>query len=342
MKKLALLLVTLFTMTVSASAMSYEQAREEALFLTDKMAYELNLTEDQYEAAYEINLDYLMRVNTVDDLYGTYWRYRNLDLSYILLDWQYRAFCDAAYFYRPIYWAGGYWHFGIYARYPYRDYLYFGRPDFYAVYRGGHSWRMNGGHSWYRGRRNWGHPDRGPAFGMRDGYQRGNYRNGVSGNRSFGNLNRSRSNVGNNRSFGTGAKSNVGNRSYGTRSNRSYGTGSNRSYGQFGSGARSRANVGSTTQNHKTRSFGGSRNYNTLPKSSTRATVTRSPQSTRSFGGSTRSMNRGSFERTPQRSTFSAPRSSSSSSRSFSAPRSTSRSSRSTSGSSHGSFGGHR
>ena len=47
---------------VAASAMSYSQAREQALFLTDKMAYELNLTDDQYEAAYEINLDYLLSV----------------------------------------------------------------------------------------------------------------------------------------------------------------------------------------------------------------------------------------------------------------------------------------
>ena len=63
MKKFILAMVTLFTMTVStASAMSYEQARQQALFLTDKMAYELNLTDDQYEAAYEVNLDYLMGV----------------------------------------------------------------------------------------------------------------------------------------------------------------------------------------------------------------------------------------------------------------------------------------
>ena len=48
---------------------------------------------------------------------GVYWRQRNLDLSYILLDWQYRAFCDATYFYRPLYWDGGFWHFGIYARF---------------------------------------------------------------------------------------------------------------------------------------------------------------------------------------------------------------------------------
>ena len=88
MKKLMIILTALFTMTVSANAMSYEQARQQALFLTDKMAYELNLTEDQYEAAYEINLDYLMGVNSYDDVYGTYWTHRNLDMSYVLFDWQ--------------------------------------------------------------------------------------------------------------------------------------------------------------------------------------------------------------------------------------------------------------
>ena len=110
MKKLIAALAALFIMTASANAMSYEQARRQALFLTDKMAYELNLTEDQYEVAYEINLDYLMGVNSPDDLYGPYWQHRNLDLSYILLDWQYQAFLDAVYFYRPLYWSNGYWH----------------------------------------------------------------------------------------------------------------------------------------------------------------------------------------------------------------------------------------
>ena len=60
MKKLIISLISLFVLTVSANAMSYNQARRQALFLTDKMAYELNLTDDQYEAAYEINLDYLV------------------------------------------------------------------------------------------------------------------------------------------------------------------------------------------------------------------------------------------------------------------------------------------
>ncbi|MBQ3858743.1 MAG: hypothetical protein II775_08820, partial [Prevotella sp.] len=159
MKKMIIALIALLTITVSASAMSYNQARDEALFLTDKMAYELNLTDEQYEAAYEINLDYLMSIDSYDNLFGVYWNQRNLDLQYVLLDWQYRAFLNCLYFYRPIYWDGGYWHFRIYARYPHRNYFYFGRPRVYVVYRGGHSWRHNGGRSWYANR-TWRHHDR--------------------------------------------------------------------------------------------------------------------------------------------------------------------------------------
>lgn len=207
MKKMIIALVTMFMVTfTSASAMSYEQARQQALFLTDKMAYELNLTDDQYEAAYEVNLDYLMGVNTVDDLYGIYWRQRNMDLSYILLDWQYRTFLSASYFYRPLYWDGGYFHFGIYARYPRRDYFFFGRPHFYTVYRGGHSWRMNGGRSWYHGREFGGpRPGGNPRIGMRDGFNRGDFGRG----RTFGNMNRqssTRTTVTRDRSFGNGPR----------------------------------------------------------------------------------------------------------------------------------------
>lgn len=45
---------------LAAHAIPFDKARREALFLTDKMAYELNVNEVQYEALYEINLDYLM------------------------------------------------------------------------------------------------------------------------------------------------------------------------------------------------------------------------------------------------------------------------------------------
>ena len=43
MKKMMMTLIAMLTMTVSVNAMSFEQARNEALFLTDKMAYTLHL-----------------------------------------------------------------------------------------------------------------------------------------------------------------------------------------------------------------------------------------------------------------------------------------------------------
>ena len=162
--------------TISAKAMSYEQARNEALFLTDKMAYELNLTEEQYEAAYEINLDYLMGVTGRADVFGTYWERRNLDMSYILYDWQWNAFVAATYFYRPLYWEAGYWHFGIYLRYPHREYFYFGYPHFYVTYRGGHAWHRHGGHGYYHGHSNHYRGHHNHHVGMHDRWNRGDYR----------------------------------------------------------------------------------------------------------------------------------------------------------------------
>lgn len=182
MRRIILSIVAMLTISLSANAMTYDQARNEALFLTDKMAYELNLSSEQYEAAYEINLDYLMGVTSRNDVFGTYWERRNLDMSYILLEWQWNAFRAAAYFFRPLYWDAGYWHFRIYARYPRRHYLYFGRPAFYATYRGGHSWRHHGQHGYYHGRtshfRSNGSRNHG---GMRDRWDRGEYRNRPNG-----------------------------------------------------------------------------------------------------------------------------------------------------------------
>ena len=181
-----MILVTMLTIAVSATAMSFEQARREALFLTDKMAYELNLTEEQYEACYEINLDYLMGVTGRTDVFGVYWERRNLDLSYILMDWQWNAFIAASYFYRPLYWEAGYWHFGIYARYPHRDYFYFGTPTFYVSYRGGHAWHIHGDRGYYYGHRQHFRAPRREHVGMHDRWDRGDFRGNRSSTRVTG------------------------------------------------------------------------------------------------------------------------------------------------------------
>ena len=249
---------------VAASAMSYSQAREQALFLTDKMAYELNLTDDQYEAAYEINLDYLLSVNSDDELYGDYWRWRNIDFSYVLLDWQYRMFCEAAYFYRPLYFSAGVWHFAIYARYPHRDYFYFNRPTVYVSYRGGHSWRQNNGSSWYNGR-TFGSRRGGDAhFGMRDGFKRGDY--GRGNRQSFG-------------SRGSRRVESRGNSGFGSRS--SSGFGSSRSSSGFGSSRGS--GFGSSRSSS---GFGSSRGSGFGSRESSTRTTVRQPESNRGFSGS--------------------------------------------------------
>lgn len=290
MKRMIIALVAMFMMTfTTASAMSYEQARQQALFLTDKMAYELNLTEDQYEAAYEVNLDYLMSVDTYDDLYGAYWRQRNMDLSYILLDWQYRTYLNATYFYRPLYWHAGYWHFGIYARYPRRDYFYFGRPHFYVSYRGGHSWRVNGNRSWYYGRSFGGpHPGGHPRVGMRDGFNRGDYGRG----KSFGNLNReNRPQMNPNRGFGNASRPN-NNAGFGN-SSRPQNGGFGNNNGGFGSSNRgfgnsnSRPNRGFGSSNSSTSNSRGfensSRGFGNSSFGSGRSNI---------FGGNRSSMSR--------------------------------------------------
>ena len=75
MKKM-MTLVMMMTIAISAAAMPYNTARNEALYLSDKMAYELGLTASQYEAVYEINLDYLLNVDTRADVFGFWWEIR--------------------------------------------------------------------------------------------------------------------------------------------------------------------------------------------------------------------------------------------------------------------------
>ena len=151
MKKMLLTLMAMVWMTISAQAMTFNEARQEALFLTDKMAYELNLSNAQYEAVYEINLDYLTALAASDDILGIYWERRNEDLGFVLSTYQYRTYRGLEYFYRPVYWQSGF-AFRIYTRYTDRHHFYYARPSHYATYRGAHNWRNNGNKSYYKGR----------------------------------------------------------------------------------------------------------------------------------------------------------------------------------------------
>lgn len=142
MKKMIILAVMIISV-ISANAISFTQARNEALFLSDKMAYELNLTDAQYNAVYEINLDYIMSVNGKNDVFGVWWDRRNADLRYILTPSQYNRYIGMSYFYKPLSWNSGNWTFNIYSRYTNRNSFYKARPNVYTSYKGGNNKKNN-------------------------------------------------------------------------------------------------------------------------------------------------------------------------------------------------------
>lgn len=136
---------------LASHAIPFEEARREALLLTDKMAYELNVNEAQYEALYEINLDYLMSLSSSRDVKGTHLNRRNYDINCVLTPMQYSKFYKADYFYTPAKWDAGV-VLKVYTRYPDRSKMYREAPYSYSVYRGSHSWANNGNKSWYEGK----------------------------------------------------------------------------------------------------------------------------------------------------------------------------------------------
>ena len=138
MKKMFTLAMMMMVMTITANAMSYTAAKNKALFLSDKMAYELNLTAAQYDAVYEINLDYLMSVNGRNDVLGPWWDRRNADLRYVLTAYQYDKYVGLPYFYRPVAWKARGWTFAVYSHYN-KGHFYKARPTVYVSYKGGNN-----------------------------------------------------------------------------------------------------------------------------------------------------------------------------------------------------------
>ena len=184
---------------------SYDDARREALFLSDKMAYELGLTDAQYEAVYEINLDYLLNMQGENSLYGNYWARRNSDLFYVLDARQYNYYIGEDYFYRPVYWYNDSYAYRVYNRYADRNHFYRSRPADYLTYRGGRN-RYAG--SYYEGRFGYRQPRPGMTMDRTRNRQEV-YRNGGSWNAqqqdnrhySFGNASRDNANTTPDRSY---------------------------------------------------------------------------------------------------------------------------------------------
>ena len=94
----------------------------------------------QYEAVYEINLDYLMSLNGHGDVFGIWWDRRNADLRFVLNSWQFDKYMSLAYFYRPVAWKAGGWTFAVYSHYD-RGHFYNAHPKVFVTYRGGNNHR---------------------------------------------------------------------------------------------------------------------------------------------------------------------------------------------------------
>lgn len=174
---LFMLFAVIMSTAVCHAAMSNSKVRKETRFLTDKMAYELNLNTAQYNDVYEINYDFISGVRYLMDdvLRGEEWalnRYydyldiRNDDLRWVLSRRQYSRFMQAAYFFRPIYESGGHWSFRIYVTYTNPNHFYYPRPYHYRTYCGGHNRVHYHNVSYYRGRHNY--PTYNGSFRIRD------------------------------------------------------------------------------------------------------------------------------------------------------------------------------
>ena len=153
MKKIMLSLTLALVGISQMFALSTSAIRNHARFLSDRMAYELDLSAAQYDDVYEINFDFLYSVNRImDDVvfgyrdaieqYYTLLDIRNEDLNYVLTSRQYRDFLAAEYFYRPVYSTGKTWSFRIYTIYHNRTFFFYDAPRHYKTYLGEHSRRI--------------------------------------------------------------------------------------------------------------------------------------------------------------------------------------------------------
>ena len=163
MKKMFLTLIIALASLLNLQAMSTSNIRTHARFISDRMAYELDMSPWQYEECYEINYDFIRAIDRVMDdvVYGyydaidTYYRLldeRNDDLRYVLTSTQYRRFMACEYFYRPVYTTGRRWEFRIYTTYSNKSFFYYDAPTIYRTYRGDHD-RTHYSNGYYSTRR---------------------------------------------------------------------------------------------------------------------------------------------------------------------------------------------
>ena len=151
MKRVRTLIAALFLLcatAVNAQPMNYNAMRNNARFLTDRMAYTLGITTAAIiDDLYRINYDYICGVNDyLDDIALGYYTNeyelmcyeRDRALKYLLGTALWNRLVSYDYFYRPISFAERRWRFSIYAYDTRLNHFYHTVPHYYNTYRGGH------------------------------------------------------------------------------------------------------------------------------------------------------------------------------------------------------------
>lgn len=290
------------TTTVSTS-----NIRTNARFLSDRMAYELGLSERQYSDVYEVNYDFIYNISRIMpdvlagysdaiDMYYTFLDYRNADIACILTHAQFLKYEARECFYRPVYTSNSRWIFRVYTVYTNRTHYYYNRPLVYLSYCGAHS-RQHYSHGYYNSYSN--HNSYVPIRRRENTYnqlRRSDFgerivqRNEDVNRRNNSNQQNIRTNGGNGNVRTNGNNSdNTNNRSGITRGSNRTNTDNNSDNSQTNN---RRVKVNNTTGsgNETNTNTGGSRRTNTDASTNTRTdnkTVTRSNNNTRSTGTTT-------------------------------------------------------
>lgn len=122
MKRLLIAIIAFVASITGANAQHLTDIAFEASYITDKMVFELGLTNVQRNSILQLNLNYLNSISSYRDINSKTWKKRNRSLKKLLTAAQWHMYKNANYFYRPIGWRDGAYTHNIYAKYPRHNY----------------------------------------------------------------------------------------------------------------------------------------------------------------------------------------------------------------------------
>ena len=143
---IAAMMIMLTSLAASAQPMSVYAMRNNARFLTDRMAYTLGISAALLDDLYYINYDYICGVNDYLDAVALGYRYddymeivyaRDYALRRLLSERQWALLMTYDYFYRPIAFNNHRWSFSIYLHDRRMDHFFYAPPRRFNDYRGG-------------------------------------------------------------------------------------------------------------------------------------------------------------------------------------------------------------